>query len=135
MENLIFIYDRTQEDIERRTSKAFINSSDLCRIEKNIESISGYISVPVIVKKDWKIGDIPRSSDYQRIKENTKKIRDIYSTYKNIPEVPERPYNTFQKWNDIEKILHDIFFVFTKSQDNRIYCGEDFSCGDDMGVI
>lgn len=135
IEGLDFVYDRTKDDIEKRTQKAFINASDLNRIEKNTEVIGQRISAPVSVRADWEIGGLPRHSDYQRIKENTRMIRAGYLVHDDTPAVPERPYNTFQKWNDIEKILYDVFFIYVKNFGNVIYCGDGFSCGDEIGVI
>lgn len=135
IEGLDFVYDRTKDDIEKRTQKAFINASDLNRIEKNTEVIGQRISAPVSVRADWEIGGLPRHSDYQRIKENTRMIRAGYLVHDDTPAVPERPYNTFQKWNDIEKILYDVFSIYVKNFGNVIYCGDGFSCGDDIGVI
>lgn len=135
IEGLDFVYDRTKDDIEKRTQKAFINASDLNRIEKNTEVIGQRISAPVSVRADWEIGGLPRHSDYQRIKENTRMIRAGYLVHDDTPAVPERPYNTFQKWNDIEKILYDVFSIYVKNFGNVIYCGDGFSCGDEIGVI
>lgn len=135
IEGLDFVYDRTKDDIEKRTQKAFINASDLNRIEKNTEVIGQRISAPVSARTDWEIGGLPRYSDYQRIKENTRMIRAGYLVHDDTPAVPERPYNTFQKWNDIEKILYDVFSIYVKNFGNVIYCGDGFSCGDEIGVI
>lgn len=130
-----FVYDRTQEDVNEKTKKAFLNAEDLSRIESNTELIAQYIAVPVSVKTEWKIGDLPRVSDYERIKQNTEKIRSGYAIRADTPKVPERPYNHFQKWNDIEKILHDVFYIYIGNLNNKIYCGEDVCCGDEIGVI
>lgn len=135
IEGLDFVYDRTKDDIEKRTQKAFINASDLNRIEKNAEMIGQRISVSISVKTDWETGGIPKHSDYRRIEENTGMIRAGYMVHDDTPAVPERPYNTFQKWNDIEKILYDVFFIYVKNFGNVIYCGDGFSCGDEIGVI
>lgn len=131
----VFVYDRTQADIDNRTEKGFINANDLNRIDANTEAVAGDIAVTVRIKKDWAAGGFPRVSDYQRIGENTQKVRDGYAVYSDTPQVPDRPFNTFQKWNDIERILHDVFTLFTKNKESRTYCGEDFSCGDGIGVL
>lgn len=130
-----FVYDRTAEDVIQKAAKAFLNAEDLRRIESNTELIAGYISVPVSVRTDWQTGDLPRESDYERIRNNTEKIRTGYAIRADTPEVPERPYNHFQKWNDIEKILHDVFYIYINNFNNKIYCGEDVGCGDEIGVI
>lgn len=131
----VFIYDRNQNDIDNKTEKGFINAADLDRIDTNTELIAGDIAVTVSVKKDWTTGGFPRASDYERIKENTQKIRGGYAVYSDTPQVPDRPFNTFRKWNDIERILYDVFTLFVKNKEFKTYCGEDFSCGDEIGVI
>lgn len=130
-----FIYDRTAEDIIQRKRKAFLNAEDMRRIESNTELIASYISVPVSVKTDWHTGDLPRESDYERIRQNTEKIRTGYAIRADTPKVPPRPFNHFQKWNDIEKILHDVFYIYINNYNNKIYCGENACCGDEIGVI
>lgn len=131
----VFIYDRTQNDIDKKTKKAFINANDLNRIGRNVNLIGQYIDVSVSGKTDWNIGGIPRHSDYNAIQESIEKIREGYAVYPDTPLVPVRPYNTFQKWNDIEKILHDVFYIYIKNYNSRIYSGEGYSCGDEIGVI
>lgn len=131
----VFVFDRTQKDIDERTKKGFINSSDLNRIDRNTLLIGDYIGISVNTKTDWNTGGLPRCSDYQRIKENTQKIRDSYVAWPDTPKVPERPYNTYQKWNDIEKILYDVFSIYVGNYNNKTYCGEGLSCGDGIGVI
>ena len=71
---MIFIYDRSQADIENRTEKGYINASDLVRVESNTEQIAGHIAVPVSVNKVWNNGDLPRGSDFKRICDNVEQI-------------------------------------------------------------
>ena len=131
----VFVYDRTQADIDGKTKKGLIRAADLNRIDANTELIAGDIAVTVNVKKGWAMGGFPRYSDYQRIKENTQKIRDGYAVYSDTPQVPERPYTTYQKWNAIERILHDVFSLYTKNKEFKTYCGEGYSCGESIGVL
>ncbi len=131
----VFIYDRTQEDIDNKVKKAFINASDLNRIDRNTELIGEYIGIPVSIKKNWTREGFPRQSDYSRIGENIQKIRDGYAVYDETPLVPKHPFNTFQKWNDIEKILHDVFFIYIFNYNNMEYCGDGYLCGEDIGVL
>ena len=129
-----FITDRSQLDIDERTAKGFINASDMERIETNTELIAGYIAVPVTVKKNWKIGDLPRVSDFKRIRDNVEKIRSGYVIRADTPETPVQPLNTWQKWNDLEQILYDIFWIYFNNLNNKDYCGE-ISAGEEIGVI
>ena len=129
-----FITDRSQLDIDERTAKGFINASDMERVETTTELIAGYIAVPVTVKKNWKIGDLPRVSDFKRIRDNVEKIRSGYVIRADTPETPVQPLNTWQKWNDLEQILYDIFWIYFNNLNNKDYCGET-SAGEEIGVI
>ena len=129
-----FITDRSQLDIDVRTAKGFINASDMERVETTTELIAGYIAVPVTVKKNWKIGDLPRVSDFKRIRDNVEKIRSGYVIRADTPETPVQPLNTWQKWNDLEQILYDIFWIYFNNLNNKDYCGE-ISAGEEIGVI
>lgn len=129
-----FVIDRTQEDVEHKTPKGYINASDLERVESNAELIAGYIAVPISVKKDWKTGDLPRVSDFNRISDNVEKIRSSYVIRADTPKTPTHPLNTWQKWNDIERILYDVFWIYFNNYNNKDYCGE-ISAGEEIGVI
>lgn len=128
-----FIYDRTQKDIEENTAKAYLNAKDLNRIEKDIEILAEYLNVDVTVKT-WEIGSLPRASDFTRILENVKLLVDAYMVREDTPVAPVQPLNTYQKWNDIEHILHDLFWIYIGNLNNIYYCGE-IGCGDEIGVI
>lgn len=129
-----FVYDRTQEDVDNKRPKACLNARDLERTESNTELIADYIGVPVRIRKDWKAGDLPRNSDYLRIRDNVEKIRSGYAIRADTPETPEQPLNTYQKWNDIEHILHDVFWIYMNNKNNIEYCGE-LAAGEEIGVI
>lgn len=129
-----FVIDRTQEDVEQKTPKGYINASDLERVESNAELIAGYIAAPISVKKDWKTGDLPRASDFKRISDNVEKIRSSYVIRADTPQTPAHPLNTWQKWNDLERILYDVFWIYINNYNNKDYCGE-ISAGEEIGVI
>lgn len=129
-----FVYDRTQEDVDNKRPKACLNARDLERTESNTELIADYIGVSVRIRKDWKAGDLPRNSDYLRIRDNVEKIRSGYAIRADTPETPEQPLNTYQKWNDIEHILHDVFWIYMNNKNNIEYCGE-LAAGEEIGVI
>lgn len=131
---MIFIYDRSQADIEDKTAKGYINASDLVRVESNTEQIAGRIAVPVTVNKAWSNGDLPRVSDFKRIRDNVERIRNGFVILPTTPETPGQPLNTWQKWNAIEHILHDVYQIYDSNLNNRNYCGE-ISAGEEIGVI
>lgn len=129
-----FVYDRSAQDVLQRTKKGVLNAEDINRIESNTETIAGKIAVPVMVKS-WPVGGLPRVSDYKRIRDNVERIRQGYGIRSDTPVTPEQPLNTYQKWNDIEKILFDVNDIYDGTMRTRIYCGEDVCCGDEIGVI
>lgn len=151
-----FIYDRTQADVERikelnkkyidntitdeerqewfEDSKGVLNVSDLNRIESNMETLSDILEIS-IETKNWIIGDIPRVSDYKRILDNLQAIREAWYTFPPTPDNPLQPLNTYKKWNDIEKILHDIDYTYTRHIKSFYYCDTEIYAGEGIGIL
>ena len=159
---LEFVFDRTQEDVDRVKDlnrkylsgtitqdkirewnnglngrpglKGAFNLSDINRIEGNISSIASLLVI-FVDTKEWELGDIPRVSDYKRIKDNVQTIKDAWIKLSFTPETPEQPLNTYQKWNDIEKILFDVYKNYTSYRDSYYYCGTEIFAGEECGVL
>lgn len=157
-----FVYNRTQEDVDRvkylneqylngtitedekrewNTGingkvglKGAFNLSDIKRNENNCKIIGELVSAPVIIK-EWDYGAIPRVSDYARICSNVQKIRSAFITHSDTPEVPKQPLNTYQKWNDIEKILHDVYYIYVRLKNSYYYCGTEMYAGEGIGDL
>lgn len=155
-----FVYDRTQADVnrvkelnekylkgtiseeERREWSAGINGklglkgafnlSDIRRNENNCRIIGGLVAATVDTK-EWSYGDIPRAGDYERIRGNVRRIRESFLTYSDTPEVPEQPLNTYQKWNDIEQILHDVYYIYVRLKNSYYYCDTEMYAGEGIG--
>ena len=121
-----FVTDRTQEDIDKRTEKAYINAEDLNRIEKNTFTIGELVKIATTTKRDWIPGDIPRTADYERILVQVQKLRD-YAHRQSTPEVPKHPLNTYQKYNDVEQIQKDCFAIYVGNMKNIVYAGEIYA--------
>ena len=155
-----FVYDRTQADVdrvkylneryvngtitdeERQEWNTGINGSiglkgvfnlfDINRIENNCQAI-GEILLADVDTKEWEYGDIPRVSDYLRIRENVQKIKEAFPS-SSAPETPAQPLNTFQKWNDIERILFETYSAYERFLNSFFYCGEIYA-GEGIGDI
>lgn len=153
-----FVYDRTQADVDRVKElnekylkgtitddekrewntgingklglKGALNLADIKRVERNADQIGKLVAAAVNVK-EWEYGDIPRVSDYARIRENVRKIRTAYIVHSDTPEMPKQPLNTYQKWNDIEKILHDVYYIYVRLKNSYKYCGEELYAGEE----
>ncbi len=114
--------------------KGALNISDLNRIEQNMQVISNILGLNVTVKS-WQETDIPTNSDFTRIRNNLMSIRNqakVQSlTYDSTPQVPELPFNHYQKINDIERIIYDIYSLYTAKY---YYCGQELYCGETIGI-
>lgn len=114
--------------------KGALNSSDLNRIEQNMSVLSGFLGL-TITTKTWQETDIPTNPDFTRIRNNLMSIRnkaeEMELLYDSTPEIPELPWNLYQKINDIEKIIHDIYNLHTAKY---YYCGQELYCGETIGI-
>ena len=128
-----FVYDRSAQDVLQTTKKGVLNADDINRIENNTGDIADKIAVPVTVKS-WPVGGLPRVSDYKRIRDNVERIRQGYGIRSDTPVTPEQPLNTYQKWNDIERILFDVNDLYDRTENARAYCGEIFA-GEGVGIL
>lgn len=155
---LEFVYDRTERDVNHVIElthkyrsgtitesekkewisglKGALNAGDLNRIESNISSLSSILQVEVGNCRDnWSTVDKPHAEDYERIRNNVKKIKDGWIQLPDLLPIPERPLNTYQKWNDIEKILFDIYLVYKNIIGNFYYCDTEVYTGEGIGVL
>lgn len=130
MENLVF--DRTQNDVDNLTDKGKYRCTDLNRVEQWCRYLADKLTVysyPVSIetKTNWTMRDYVPPLEMERIRGNVAKIKQAYLSFTSVPENLE--YMTFEKANDIERILYEIetfidnmVSIFYYS--NEIYCGE-----------
>ena len=126
---LTAIYDRTQSDIDNKTAKGLMNFTDLNRLEENIKTVADEVAVGFI-QKTWSVGQLPRVSDYARWKTAIDSIKTAYDVLKTAPN---RPFNSFVKWNELEYLLWYTDKIFTENDSAKPYCGE-FYCGE-YGIV
>ena len=127
------VIDRELHDVLAKTKKGYCNSSDLNRIEENCAELASLFGVE-IQTKSWSRTDFPSASQMRRILANIDYLREIYYTLSSTPITPENPFNTWQKFNDAEKILLDLHELYLKNQQAFIFAGEAYA-GDKIGVI
>lgn len=111
LETLIF--DRTRDDLNTLTEKAYMDYSDLNRVEKAVKWISyvlnryGYKNE--VRFKVWKPDDFRSDEDMERLRENIETVRNAYFTPPSAPLTPEKiTYLSIWQANAIEKILYDL---------------------------
>lgn len=145
------ITDRTQEDVDRvkyltrvilagentedewkefqMNLRGALNYSDLDRIEKNLNTLSTLLNIPLV---SMERPAIPRIPYFNNLLENVRRIRVSFYHYATTPQVPSKPLNTFQKINDIERILRDAYSVYRRNTETFFYCGDDVYAGEYM---
>lgn len=115
--------------------KGCLNYTDINRIESNCKTISDLIGLNLTTKSTWINGEHIKVSDFERIRNNVIAIRNTNYIRSDTPQTPELPLNRYDKINDIEKILINVFDVYTTNSvaidymDNEIYIDEN------IGVI
>ena len=108
------------------------NASDLNRVGAAVEYLAnrfneyGY-SVSVTAKHDWSAGDIPTMSAMQTYLQDVSAIRQVF----NLSLFPSVPSNmkqlTYQKANNIERILEMVEELINNMITSFFYSGEIYS--------
>ena len=147
MSKFVFVYDRTQSDVDRVKElrnigwdnltpaqkeewlsglKGCLNTKDLQRIEDNTCALAQLINVS-LQSNSGNVPGIPDVSYFSRLLVNLEALVATGFVYLTTPKVPQNPINTFQKVNDIEKILRDIYSVYMANSTSSFYCGEAYA--------
>ena len=127
------IYDRTLYDVQIKNSKAYINTADLNRIETNMQHLADVLHCS-IDSKNWSDGEFVFNSDMERLRLNLQVLEEAYFVTRKSPKIPTVPFVIYSQWNDIEKILYDIYSLFFANKAAVSFCGEMY-LGSQIGVI
>lgn len=105
--------------------KGTLNHTDLNRIEGNSRDIAHMVGVSIEeTKTSWSMTDIPTQNDFRRILDNVRKIRASNYVHPDTPVTPELPLNRYEKINDIERILFDVYDMYTRNMSAIYYINE-----------
>lgn len=153
---LNLITDRTQADVDRvrtlqlkgwsdmSTSerdewsgslKGAYDASDLNRVGAAVEYVVDRLTeygyhVPVSIKNDWKVGDIPTATQLETYLQNVKAVRSAIAVFPNTPDAPiDMNKLTYVEANNIEKILQDVdqliaYMLLAYVYSGEVYAGE-----------
>ena len=119
--------------------KGALNSSDLNRIESNQQYIFTLLSNQYILtfKTNWLMTDFVEDSDENRILMNLKTLMQPFN-FEEEPQVPEKPLNYFEKINQIENIIlqmYDKYYSKIKYYEFQTDNGEDFLVDDENFIV
>ena len=110
--------------------KGALNLSDLVRIQNNIQLLSDVLEIDLMVDV---VPELPNEPFYEQLITNVEAIRNAYCIHADTPKTPEAPLNTYSKWNDIEKILQDVYRILLNNF--HYYCGNEIYAGDATGLL
>lgn len=119
--------------------KGALNSSDLNRIESNQQFILTLLSNQYILtfKTNWLMTNFVEDSDENRILMNLKTLMQPFN-FEEEPQVPEKPLNYFEKINQIENIILQIYNKYyskIKYYEFQTDNGEDFLVDDENFIV
>ena len=147
------ITDRTEEDVKKASEmaatgwekltdsekeewkaglKGALNNSDLLRIETDIQILADVLELPLTTYADG-IPELPRESYFGNLLSNIEAIRQASAIHSDTPKAPENPVNDYEKINDIEKILSDIYGILMNNF--HYYAGNEIYAGDEFGLL
>jgi len=151
----VFVYDRTQGDVDRVNElrsigwdnlaegqrkewlsglKGCLNTSDLKRIENAIFVVAQLLEADIQTNKD-NLPMIPNTLYFQQMLDNVSELRAEGFLYVDTPQVPAQPLNTFQKVNDVERILHDIYMIYNANNSSFHFAGSEIYAGEETGLL
>lgn len=119
--------------------KGALNSSDLNRIESNQQFILNLLSAQYALtfKTNWLMTDFVEDSDENRILMNLKTLMQPFN-FEEEPQVPEKPLNYFEKINQIENIIlqmYNKYYSKIKYYEFQTDNGEDFLVDDENFIV
>lgn len=117
--------------------KGCLNYTDLNRIELNCKTLSDIFNLDLFTKTNWTVADAfnARLSDFERIRNNVEAIRATNYVYSTTPSVPSLPLNRYDKINDIEHILYDVYTMYSANTKVLYYMNDGIYINEQIGVI
>lgn len=115
------IFDRVAADVQKMTSKAYIDYTDLNRVENAVKWVSYVLNCYGYKNKtnnkvNWKPDDRRTDSEMERLRQNIVTIRSAYYTPPSTPLTPEEiTYTSIYQANFIEQIIYDIGILIDKA--------------------
>lgn len=130
---LVLVTDRTQQDVTNGTQKGSYNASDLNRVGSAMDYLrdrfnsNGY-HIQINPKTTWREIDVPTQSDMTLYLGDLGTLKSAIALPVYTPEAPSSMEKlTYNKANDIERILEIIDAMITLMVNGYWYSGELYS--------
>lgn len=121
-----------QQEEYQKGLKGTQNRRDFERLENDIQALYGLLgldgaaydgTVPAFLTEDY----------FTALKERITTVRERFGAYADIPQVPPLPYDTWEKYNALEKILKDVYE--TVNAQFHYYAGTEIYTGEITGLL
>lgn len=128
-----FFFELTEQELET-LSRGTITAKTLNRIEKKQRELHDLFKNSLyfgedIDSKTWEENqDIFKEADMERIVKNGEILRKMFFVYSSTPKKANANY-TYQNLNDIERLLFDLYSMYSFMVDNLKEC-DSFWCGE-----
>lgn len=99
------IKDRTINDITNKTAKAYLNYTDILRLEKDLGYMEGYYNLPIQVDLNWDYTRYIYESDFTRLRNRLAALKQVSGV---TTSVPIHPINVYSRMNTFEKTLDNV---------------------------
>lgn len=96
------ITNRTTSDITNRTEKAYLNCTDMLRLEKDLSYMESYYNIPLDLDLNWVYGRFIYQSDFTRLLNRLVALKEESGI---VSSIPIHPINNYSKMNAFEKTL------------------------------
>lgn len=139
MKDLGLITNRTQEDLQNDTDRAYIAYTDLNRIGEAIAYLTEQLAaagyeVSTSPKTDWAITDIRDQANMNILQKDLQTIRDVLPAMATTPAVPAVKFDSIINANEIEQILADAQVLIEGLMMQYRYCGDGVIAGEEISL-
>ena len=117
------VYNRTASDVSAGAESCYFSADMLNRIEGNIAVLADLFGVQVHTKT-WAATDFLTPTEWQRVLDDLKTVRDAFVALPGLPQVPDLPATLWSDVNDIERILWEQHDLWTRNRAHVDYAGE-----------
>lgn len=127
------VFNRSEDDINQKTNIAFCNLSTLKRIDNNIAFLATEFDI-CVQKNTFELAQGVTPNMLTILLQNITYFVNAYYVLPSTPAIPIMPLTHFQQFNDMEKILFDMYSLWYKNRKEKHFAGEVY-CGQQIGVI
>lgn len=117
------VYTRTAADVAAGADSCYFSADMLNRIEGNIAVLADLFGVQVHTKT-WTATDFLTPTEWQRVLDDLKTVRDAFVALPGLPQVPDLPATLWSDVNDIERILWAQHDLWARNRAHIDYAGE-----------